>query len=417
MAKVINRNLNFRNTPRSLPKGDVQYLVLHHMAHPSWDVQQVHNYHRNGNNWAGIGYHLWVDFEGNIYKGRELSWQGTHVAGFNARSIGIGCQGNFQTQQMPDAQVKGVIEAIKIVHDYLGRKPSLVGHGDIASTACPGRNFRMADIKAGLDGKSVPTKQASKPSAPSTPPANRDTKAVTPELHLPASAESWRIYRPNGPYTAGGSGEVGSLSPAKFGGLRYEIVGSPMKDVYLIETRDFGTVAIYAGANTSARVTNAPQPSASTSNNSGGQLRVGQTVTVPAGRLYGTGQAQSPSGNSQVTAVIETINTNWRNPVRLVSTNNRNAYVGFARPSDLGGTTSNNSGSGNRNNNTLRKGDAVRASRLFTTSGASSPSRNSAINGFVDTVNNNWRNQVRLVRTRNGSDYIGFARRGDVTKR
>lgn len=71
-------------------------------------------------------------------------------------------------------------------------------------------------------------------------------------LHLPANASSWRIYRQGGPYTVGS--EIGYLAPSKFGGLKYSIKGNPMKDIYLIDTRDFGRVAIYAGAGTSAQV-------------------------------------------------------------------------------------------------------------------------------------------------------------------
>lgn len=71
-------------------------------------------------------------------------------------------------------------------------------------------------------------------------------------LYLPATANSWRVYNPKGPYTVGN--EVATLAPSKFNGLDYEIVGSPVKNVYLIVTRDFGRVAIYAGTETGAKI-------------------------------------------------------------------------------------------------------------------------------------------------------------------
>lgn len=71
-------------------------------------------------------------------------------------------------------------------------------------------------------------------------------------LYLPASANSWRVYRPSGPYTVGH--EIGFLAPSKFGGLSYTVKGNPVKDVYLIDTRDFGRVAIYASKGTGATI-------------------------------------------------------------------------------------------------------------------------------------------------------------------
>lgn len=73
------------------------------------------------------------------------------------------------------------------------------------------------------------------------------------QLHLPVSAETWRIYRENGPYTAGN--EVHKLTPARFGGLTYDILGEKGNHVYVINTGVRGRVAIYAGPNTSARIT------------------------------------------------------------------------------------------------------------------------------------------------------------------
>ena len=71
-------------------------------------------------------------------------------------------------------------------------------------------------------------------------------------LRLPGTVSKWRVYRENGPYTVGN--EVGYLNPAKFGGLTYEIKGDRMNDVVVIDTQDFGRVAIYAAPNTGATI-------------------------------------------------------------------------------------------------------------------------------------------------------------------
>ncbi|WP_051923447.1 LysM peptidoglycan-binding domain-containing protein [Carnobacterium inhibens] len=72
------------------------------------------------------------------------------------------------------------------------------------------------------------------------------------KLSLPQSVQTWRVYNIKGPYIRGK--EIGILSPAKFGGLEYEILGTLSPDVYKIKTKDFGEVAIYAGSDTNARI-------------------------------------------------------------------------------------------------------------------------------------------------------------------
>lgn len=120
-------------------------------------------------------------------------------------------------------------------------------------------------VKTLLAGGKVPTSPTPIP----TPPSNNTSGS----LRLPASATSWRVYKPDGPYTVGG--EVGKLNPSLFGGLTYEILGNPTANVYLIQTRDFGKVAIYAGAETGAQVAATGQ---GITKGSGG----GKTVYLPA---------------------------------------------------------------------------------------------------------------------------------------
>ncbi|WP_062108784.1 M23 family metallopeptidase [Bacillus niameyensis] len=69
-------------------------------------------------------------------------------------------------------------------------------------------------------------------------------------LVLPKNSDSWRVYPLNKAPVTGN--EKGFLNPKKFGGLTYEIIGNPQKDVYTIKTGDFGTVNIYAAPSTGA---------------------------------------------------------------------------------------------------------------------------------------------------------------------
>ncbi|WP_052400665.1 N-acetylmuramoyl-L-alanine amidase [Oceanobacillus jeddahense] len=66
----------------------------------------------------------------------------------------------------------------------------------------------------------------------------------------------------------------------------------------------------------------------------------------------------------------------------------------------------------NSKSNTIREGSKVSANRLYTTSSSTENVRLSSISGIVDTVNDSWRNEIRL-KDENGQ-YIGFARRQDL---
>ena len=52
------------------PRRTTTLLVLHHEAGSGSTAQQIHNYHRYTNGWAGIAYHYYVRKDGSIYRGR-----------------------------------------------------------------------------------------------------------------------------------------------------------------------------------------------------------------------------------------------------------------------------------------------------------------------------------------------------------
>lgn len=122
------------------------YIALHHPANKSCTAEDIHRWHL-ANGWAGIGYHFLVTKEGLIYEGRPLNTIGAQIAGHNSRGIGICVEGNYELEQhLPEAQYKAVQELL----DYLKTiypNAELVGHRDIAASACPGRYFPLNDFK------------------------------------------------------------------------------------------------------------------------------------------------------------------------------------------------------------------------------------------------------------------------------
>lgn len=151
-------------------------------------------------------------------------------------------------------------------------------HNQFAKTSCPhlsqtihGQGVKVQDyfiakvkeymklgktvkeiIDAENGGKSV------KPSTAKPQPAKPKPVTGKQTLHLPASAETWRVYKPGGPYTKGN--EIHLLTPSAYGGIDYEIKGNPAKDVYLIDTGVKGRVAIYAAPSTGAKITGSKAP-------------------------------------------------------------------------------------------------------------------------------------------------------------
>lgn len=121
------------------PKG----ILLHHAA-SSGSVEEIHAYHKNINGWAGIGYHIYVRKNGNVFRGRPENWLGGHATGFNDY-LGVCAEGNFETETMPAAQKEALIGTLIYLFEKYGEL-SVKGHRDVAKTACPGKNYPLAEI-------------------------------------------------------------------------------------------------------------------------------------------------------------------------------------------------------------------------------------------------------------------------------
>ena len=149
-----NPPLDFRSKLTPLKKVDM--IILHHIAHKTADIHAVHNYHRSRTYinssgktgyWSGIGYNYFITFDGIIYEARGLN-VGAHTLNYNNRSIGIGFQGDFQQQQMPDAQLKaGAALCKKLMQDHSLTERDIKLHKDLSATVCPGKNFRISELK------------------------------------------------------------------------------------------------------------------------------------------------------------------------------------------------------------------------------------------------------------------------------
>ena len=150
------------NDPRLKPSGgnltwypyyyDAQKIIIHHTATPNesdtykW-INIIYEYHANTLGWGDIGYNYLIDMHGNIFEGKlgGDEAKGYHAGASNANSIGISLIGDFTSsypsQAAQDALTRLIAEK-SAFYDFTPSYPSTVmGHRDVAATACPGNTF------------------------------------------------------------------------------------------------------------------------------------------------------------------------------------------------------------------------------------------------------------------------------------
>lgn len=94
--------LYFKKNP-SERKSIIKQIIVHCSDSdiPEHDnILTIHNWHLE-KGWAGVGYHYYINKEGEVYKGRSLNAKGSHCRGQNKDSIGIcfGGKKDFKEKQ------------------------------------------------------------------------------------------------------------------------------------------------------------------------------------------------------------------------------------------------------------------------------------------------------------------------------
>lgn len=140
---IKETNFQFRETLLLRPKTDM--VVIHHVGIPDGDTSAaaIHRAHL-ANGWAGIGYHYVIRKDGTIERGRPLATVGAHAEGQNYHTVGINVTGNFEKEIPTPAQIhslEGLVAWICKIYSIVPGPSTLVGHRDVNSTDCPGRNL------------------------------------------------------------------------------------------------------------------------------------------------------------------------------------------------------------------------------------------------------------------------------------
>ena len=121
-------------------------VVIHHTGNPSDDdlsAAEIDASHK-ARGWSCIGYHYVVRKDGTVEQGRPHWTVGAHAYGENSHTIGIHVCGNFEIGEPTDEQIESTAMLLaNLCTDYglTIDRDHIVGHRELMSTACPGRNL------------------------------------------------------------------------------------------------------------------------------------------------------------------------------------------------------------------------------------------------------------------------------------
>jgi N-acetylmuramoyl-L-alanine amidase len=140
----------------------VAAIVVHHTATArDLSVGDIRRMHVEGRGWRDIGYHWLVsqpsdEHAATVCRGRmedgDGRWEpwefGAHVKGHNHRSVGVALIGNFDTDPLPEDMFDALCVKLSELCVQFGlREGHVVGHRDLAATACPGRHVDIDRVQ------------------------------------------------------------------------------------------------------------------------------------------------------------------------------------------------------------------------------------------------------------------------------
>ena len=133
---------------------NIREIIVHYSATPqgeNFTVEQIRQMHL-ARGFSDIGYHWYIDHDGNLFKGRDENLAGAHTIGHNSISIGIcycgGCPSrsvkNWKNIGMDTRSEKQKSALLNLLKDLKKRYPNATihGHNEFANKPCPGFDAR-----------------------------------------------------------------------------------------------------------------------------------------------------------------------------------------------------------------------------------------------------------------------------------
>ena len=105
-------------------------------------VETIRKWHVEGRGWSDIGYHFYIDLEGEIFKGRDIAKIGDHCKGQNRNSIGLcycgGVESDGKTPKdtRTDDQKDSLLAVLRTLK-AMYPEATIHSHRDYARKACP----------------------------------------------------------------------------------------------------------------------------------------------------------------------------------------------------------------------------------------------------------------------------------------
>jgi len=130
----------------------IDKIIVHCSGTPEltdFDVEDIRDWHVNGNSWSDVGYHFIIKLDGAIQDGRPIKKIGAHVKGKNRSSIGICYIGgmNRDMTNWEDTRTEKQKESLlKLINDLKERFPNTIvyGHKDFTNKKlCPSFNAKQ----------------------------------------------------------------------------------------------------------------------------------------------------------------------------------------------------------------------------------------------------------------------------------
>ena len=105
-------------------------------------IETIKKWHVEGRGWSDIGYHFYIDINGNIQMGRNIAKIGAHCKGQNRNSIGIcycgGVEADGKTPKdtRTDEQKNALLAVLRTLK-AMYPEAIIHSHSDYANKACP----------------------------------------------------------------------------------------------------------------------------------------------------------------------------------------------------------------------------------------------------------------------------------------
>jgi hypothetical protein len=126
-------------------------VTVHHTATPLPDsvsaqarVRQIQNYHIDSRGWCDIGYHFLVDWNGEMWQGRNETVRGAHVANNNTNNVGISFMGTYTSKSATGSQLNACAALLAWMNDRYSiplNRTRIKGHRQYGGTSCPGNRL------------------------------------------------------------------------------------------------------------------------------------------------------------------------------------------------------------------------------------------------------------------------------------